>query len=78
MKYPIKIALLLACLPFLLPAQDCRNLAKYHEHISKDLSAARRCCDGLPDNDAREHRRRRIENKLQHRRVAADEIRRGG
>jgi uncharacterized protein YprB with RNaseH-like and TPR domain len=40
------------------------RLAKYHEHISKDLAAARRCCKLLPGNAAFEHRRRRIEGKL--------------
>jgi uncharacterized protein YprB with RNaseH-like and TPR domain len=40
------------------------RLAKYHEHISKDLAAARRCCKLLPGNASREHRRRRIEGKL--------------
>lgn len=41
------------------------RLAKYHEHISKDLAAARRCCDRLPgDTAGQRHRRRRIEHKL--------------
>ncbi len=39
-------------------------LAKYHEHISKDFSAARRCCERLSNNAAHEHRRRRIEGKI--------------
>jgi len=51
-----------------LAAAGCTDslerLAKYHEHISKDLAAARRCCKLLPGNAAREHRRRRIEAKL--------------
>jgi uncharacterized protein YprB with RNaseH-like and TPR domain len=40
------------------------RLAKYHEHISKDLAAAQRCCKLLPGNAACEHRRRRIEGKI--------------
>jgi uncharacterized protein YprB with RNaseH-like and TPR domain len=43
------------------------RLAKYHEHISRDLLAARRCCAHLPANRANEHRRRRIESKLSRR-----------
>lgn len=39
-------------------------LAKYHEHISKDLAAARRCCAGLPQDAAHDHRRRRIDSKM--------------
>jgi hypothetical protein len=45
-------------------ADSLERLAKYHEHISKDLAAARRCCDLLPGNTACEHRRRRIEGKI--------------
>jgi uncharacterized protein len=40
------------------------RLAKYHEHISKDLTAAQRCCDMLPANAQQQHRRQRINNKL--------------
>jgi len=40
------------------------RLAKYHEHISKDLAAARRCCEALPVNGAQQYRRRRINIKL--------------
>ena len=51
-----------------LAASGCSDsmerLAKYHEHISKDLAAARRCCEHLPHAAAREQRRRRIEAKL--------------
>jgi uncharacterized protein YprB with RNaseH-like and TPR domain len=52
-----------------LAARGCSDslerLAKYHEHISKDLDAARRCCDMLPgDTSGQRHRRRRIEHKL--------------
>jgi len=51
-----------------LAAAGCTDslerLAKYYEHISKDLAAARRCCKLLPGNAACEHRRRRIEGKL--------------
>jgi len=49
-------------------ADSLERLAKYHEHISKDLAAARRCCNGLPDADTHEHRRRRIEDKLHRKR----------
>lgn len=44
------------------------RLAKYHEHISRDLAAAQRCCDSLSGGDAHEHRRRRIDSKLQRKR----------
>jgi len=51
-----------------LAAAGCTDslerLAKYHEHISKDLAAARRCCNLLPGNAACEHRRQRIEGKI--------------
>jgi uncharacterized protein YprB with RNaseH-like and TPR domain len=41
------------------------RLAKYHEHVSKDLAAARRCCERLPaDEAACAHRRKRIDRKL--------------
>jgi hypothetical protein len=52
----------------MLAARGCTDsmerLAKYHEHISKDLAAARRCCEQLPGDSAHEHRRRRIANKI--------------
>ena len=51
-----------------LAARGCTDslerLAKYHEHVSKDLAVARRCCDSLPVNAAQQHRRKRIETKL--------------
>jgi len=51
-----------------LAASGCTDslerLAKYHEHISKDLAAAQRCCTLLPGNPAHDHRRRRINAKL--------------
>ena len=51
-----------------LAARGCTDslerLAKYHEHISKDLAAARRCCDSLPVTAAQQHRRKRLEAKL--------------
>jgi hypothetical protein len=51
-----------------LAAHGCTNslerLAKYHEHISRDLSAARRCCALLPGDATHEHRRRRIDTKI--------------
>jgi len=51
-----------------LAAAGCTDslerLAKYHEHISKDLAAARHCCKLLPGNAACEHRRLRIEEKI--------------
>ncbi len=40
------------------------RLAKYHEHVSKDLAAARRCCERLPAETGHEHRRRRIDAKI--------------
>jgi uncharacterized protein YprB with RNaseH-like and TPR domain len=55
-----------------LAANGCTDslerLAKYHEHISKDLAAARRCCERLPGTAPDQHRRRRINDKL----IAAD------
>jgi hypothetical protein len=51
-----------------LAARGCTDslerLAKYHEHISKDLVAAQRCCTRLPDDPAHDHRRRRINAKI--------------
>lgn len=51
-----------------LAASGCTDslerLAKYHEHISKDLAAAQRCCTRLPSDPAHNHRRRRINAKL--------------
>ncbi|HFD81630.1 MAG TPA: hypothetical protein ENK05_14755 [Gammaproteobacteria bacterium] len=51
-----------------LAARGCSDslerLAKYHEHVSHDLAAARRYCERLPVDAAREHRRRRLERKL--------------
>lgn len=51
-----------------LAATGCTDsrerLAKYHEHISKDLHAARRYCNSLPENATREHRLRRIDRKM--------------
>ena len=44
--------------------ESLERLAKYHEHISKDLAAAQRCCDMLPGNAQQQHRRQRISNKL--------------
>ncbi|MCG7900150.1 MAG: ribonuclease H-like domain-containing protein [Candidatus Thiodiazotropha weberae] len=39
------------------------KLAKYHEHVSKDLDAARHYCRQLPDCQARTHRLRRLQRK---------------
>ena len=44
--------------------ESIERLAKYHEHISKDLDAARRCCDRLPVTPAIQHRRQRIDRKI--------------
>jgi hypothetical protein len=44
--------------------ESIERLAKYHEHISKDLGAAKRCCDRLPATPAIQHRRRRIDRKI--------------
>jgi uncharacterized protein YprB with RNaseH-like and TPR domain len=43
------------------------RLAKYHEHVNKDLAAARRCCGALPPDAAREQRLRRLDGKLRKR-----------
>ncbi len=52
----------------ILAANGCidsmENLAKYHEHVSKDLAAAQRCCTHLPDTPAHDRRRRRIATKI--------------
>jgi uncharacterized protein YprB with RNaseH-like and TPR domain len=52
-----------------LADSGCRDsmerLAKYHEHVSKDLAAARRCCTRLPHGPAQQQRRDRIDRKLQ-------------
>jgi hypothetical protein len=45
-------------------SDSLERLAKYHEHISKDLAAARRCCAMLPGSSAQQHRSERIERKL--------------
>ena len=51
-----------------LAARGCidslERLAKYHEHVSRDLPAARRCCALLPGDATHEHRRRRIDTKI--------------
>ena len=51
-----------------LAATGCTDslerLAKYHEHISKDLAAARRCCERLPQGAMHDQRRRRIDRKM--------------
>jgi len=45
--------------------ESLERLAKYHEHVSKDLAAAQRCCAALlPHAAAHDQRRRRIEEKL--------------
>lgn len=40
------------------------RLAKYHEHVSKDLVAAWGYCQRLPSDSQSEHRRRRVQAKL--------------
>jgi uncharacterized protein YprB with RNaseH-like and TPR domain len=45
-------------------SDSMERLAKYHEHISRDLVAARRCCARLPGGPAQQQRRERIERKL--------------
>jgi len=51
-----------------LAAMGCsdsmEHLAKYHEHVSRDLHAARHCCERLPGGPAQRQRRARIERKL--------------
>jgi hypothetical protein len=44
--------------------ESIERLAKYHEHISKDLEAAKRCCDRLPLTPAIQHRRQRLDGKI--------------
>jgi hypothetical protein len=40
------------------------RLAKYHEHISRDLTTAQHYCELLPSNEHHQQRRRRITGKL--------------
>jgi hypothetical protein len=42
------------------------QLAKYHEHISKDLRNAKYYCEQLPMDEAQQHRLNRIVGKLHH------------
>ncbi len=53
-----------------LAEHGCRNaieqLAKYHEHMSKDLRNAKYYCEKLPVNDDQRRRLNRIANKLRH------------
>jgi hypothetical protein len=44
--------------------ESIERLARYYEHISKDLGAAKRCCDRLPATPAIQHRRQRIDRKI--------------
>ena len=44
--------------------ESIERLAKYHEHISKDLGAAQRCCDRLPLTPSIQHRRQRLDRKI--------------
>ena len=58
-----------------LAAQGCTDsmerLAKYHEHVSKDLLAARYYSEMLPGEDAKhEHRRQRLQRKLSNRQIS--------
>jgi hypothetical protein len=50
-----------------LAARGCidslERLAKYHEHVSRDLAEAKRCCDLLPRGDAKAHRHARLARK---------------
>ena len=46
-------------------SDSMERLAKYHEHVSKNLAAARRCCTRLPHSPAQQQRRDRIDRKLQ-------------
>jgi hypothetical protein len=56
-----------------LAETGCRNaieqLAKFHEHISKDLQRAKYYCEKLPADDEQSKRLRRIVNKLEHRMI---------
>ena len=51
-----------------LAGQGCieslERLAKYHEHIRKDVSTASRYCDLLPGSDPVAQRRKRLDGKL--------------
>lgn len=55
--------------------ESIERLAKYHEHISKDLGAAQRCCDRLPLTPSVQHRRRRIDRKIDATRQAGSRLR---
>jgi uncharacterized protein YprB with RNaseH-like and TPR domain len=45
-------------------SDSLERLAKYHEHVSNDLTAAWRYCNMLPGNPDQQQRRRRIERKI--------------
>ena len=51
-----------------LAEQGCREslerLAKYHEHVSKDVATAARYCSRLPESEASARRRLRLDGKL--------------
>ncbi len=44
--------------------ESIERLAKYHEHVSKDLEAAWYYCEHLPGSSADNHRRNRLREKL--------------
>jgi uncharacterized protein YprB with RNaseH-like and TPR domain len=44
--------------------QAIERLAKYHEHISKDMKAAQGYCLQLPDSQSRAHRLQRLNRKV--------------
>jgi uncharacterized protein YprB with RNaseH-like and TPR domain len=44
--------------------ESIERLAKYHEHISRDLAAARHYCELLPSETRHQHRRLRLAQKL--------------
>jgi hypothetical protein len=45
-------------------SDSLERLAKYHEHVSKDLAAAQRYCERLPADEQNQQRRQRIGRKL--------------
>ena len=51
-----------------LAEQGCREslerLAKYHEHVSKDIASAARYCSRLPESEESARRRLRLDGKL--------------
>ncbi|MES9990372.1 MAG: ribonuclease H-like domain-containing protein [Candidatus Thiodiazotropha sp.] len=51
---------------------SAQQLAKFHEHISKDLEMAKKYCQQLPADEEQQRRLKRIENKIFRRSIQPD------